>query len=126
LIVIWGWSSIDDYASGALAGPLEGSDRPAVHDRVGDVRRRDDRRLPALGRGPGVVLVHGGMQAAQNFTKLATVLADTFTVYVPDRRGRGLSGPFGDRYGLIASATTWASSSPRRVRATCSVLARVR
>jgi pimeloyl-ACP methyl ester carboxylesterase len=51
-----------------------------------------------FGHGPGVVLVHGGMQAAQNFTKLALALADTFTVYVPDRRGRGLSGPFGPRY----------------------------
>ena len=51
-----------------------------------------------FGHGPGVVLVHGGMQAAQNFTKLALALADTFTVYVPDRRGRGRSGPFGPRY----------------------------
>jgi pimeloyl-ACP methyl ester carboxylesterase len=51
-----------------------------------------------FGHGPGVVLVHGGMQAAQSFTKLARALADTFTVYVPDRRGRGLSGPFGPRY----------------------------
>jgi pimeloyl-ACP methyl ester carboxylesterase len=53
-----------------------------------------------FGRGPSVVLVHGGMQAAQNFTRLATALADTFTVYVPDRRGRGMSGPFGERYGM--------------------------
>jgi pimeloyl-ACP methyl ester carboxylesterase len=53
-----------------------------------------------FGHGPGVVLVHGGMQAAQNFTKLALALSDTFTVYVPDRRGRGQSGPFGPRYGM--------------------------
>ncbi len=52
------------------------------------------------GHGPGVVLVHGGMQGAQNFAKLARALADSFTVYVPDRRGRGLSGPFGPRYGM--------------------------
>ena len=53
-----------------------------------------------MGSGPGVVLVHGGMQASQNFMKLAAALAEQFTVCVPDRRGRGLSGPFGDDYCL--------------------------
>src|SRR2546423_13716351 len=47
-----------------------------------------------LGRGPGLVLVHGAMQASQTFMKLAQELADAFTVYVLDRRGRGLSGPY--------------------------------
>jgi pimeloyl-ACP methyl ester carboxylesterase len=53
-----------------------------------------------MGSCPGLVLVHGGMQASQNFMKLAAALADQFTVCVLDRRGRGLSGPFGDDYGL--------------------------
>src|SRR4051812_9579801 len=53
-----------------------------------------------LGSGPGLILLHGGMMASQNFTRLAGALADTFRVYVPDRRGRGLSGPHGDDYGL--------------------------
>lgn len=53
-----------------------------------------------FGGGPGVVLLHGGMQASQNFMRLAGALADAFTVYVPDRRGRGLSGPYGDAYCL--------------------------
>jgi pimeloyl-ACP methyl ester carboxylesterase len=53
-----------------------------------------------LGSGPGLVLVHGGMQASQNFMKLATALSDDFAVYVLDRRGRGMSGPFGNDYGL--------------------------
>jgi pimeloyl-ACP methyl ester carboxylesterase len=57
-----------------------------------------------LGAGPGVILVHGAMQAAQNFMALAAALADGFTVYVPDRRGRGLSGPHGERYGLDREA----------------------
>ncbi len=52
------------------------------------------------GTGPGIIAVHGGAQAAQNFTKLAEALSDAFTVYVPDRRGRGRSGPYGDQYGL--------------------------
>jgi len=40
------------------------------------------------------------MQASQNFVKLAEALADTFTVYVVDRRGRGMSGTYGDHYSL--------------------------
>ena len=36
-----------------------------------------------LGHGPGVIAVHGGMQAAQNLMKLALALADSFTVYLP-------------------------------------------
>jgi pimeloyl-ACP methyl ester carboxylesterase len=53
-----------------------------------------------LGRGPGLVLIHGGMMAAQSFMKLASALSDDFTVFIPDRRGRGSSGPFGRNYGL--------------------------
>ena len=52
------------------------------------------------GRGPALILMHGGMQASQHFTKLAAALSPDFTVYVPDRRGRGLSGPHGDRFGV--------------------------
>jgi pimeloyl-ACP methyl ester carboxylesterase len=53
-----------------------------------------------MGNGPGLILVHGAMQTSRSFTNLAAALADAFTVYVPDRRGRGLSGPFGDDYGI--------------------------
>ncbi len=53
-----------------------------------------------FGSGPGLILVHGGLQTSQNFTKLAAALSDVFTVYVPDRRGRGLSGSHGDNYGI--------------------------
>ena len=49
-----------------------------------------------LGTGPGLLLVHGGMMGSQNFMKLGQALAVHFTVYIPDRRGRGLSGPAGD------------------------------
>jgi pimeloyl-ACP methyl ester carboxylesterase len=51
-----------------------------------------------------VILVHGGGQAAQNLHCLAEALADQFTVYVPDRRGRGRSGPPGEHYGLAAES----------------------
>jgi pimeloyl-ACP methyl ester carboxylesterase len=46
-----------------------------------------------IGQGPGVLAVHGGMQSSQSFSRLAELLSDRFAVYVPDRRGRGLSGP---------------------------------
>jgi len=52
------------------------------------------------GNGPGLILVHGAMMVSQNFSQLATALADMFTVYIPDRRGRGLSGPHGSNYCL--------------------------
>lgn len=53
-----------------------------------------------LGSGPGVVLVHGGGQSSQNLMTLARALSGQFTVYLPDRRGRGLSGPYRADHGL--------------------------
>ncbi|TDW14853.1 alpha/beta fold hydrolase [Kribbella kalugense] len=53
-----------------------------------------------VGSGPGVILLHGSMLAAQNFMKLASALDTDFTVTVPDRRGRGLSGPYGPDFGI--------------------------
>ncbi|NUP02896.1 MAG: alpha/beta hydrolase, partial [Nonomuraea sp.] len=47
------------------------------------------------GHGPALILLHGAMLASQHFTKLAAALSADFTVHVPDRRGRGLSGPHG-------------------------------
>jgi pimeloyl-ACP methyl ester carboxylesterase len=53
-----------------------------------------------MGQGPALILAHGGMQASQNFMALATALSDEFTVYVPDRRGRGLSGPLNSDFNI--------------------------
>src|SRR5262245_53147543 len=53
------------------------------------------------GHGPGLILLHGGMKSSQDFTKLGEILSDTFTAYLPDRRGRGLSGPHGDHFSVI-------------------------
>ncbi len=52
------------------------------------------------GAGPGAVLVHGGGQASQNLMTLAGALSGSFTVYVPDRRGRGMSGPYREGHGV--------------------------
>jgi pimeloyl-ACP methyl ester carboxylesterase len=53
-----------------------------------------------VGRGPGLVVVHGAMESAASHMQLAEALADSYTVYLPDRRGRGLSGPYGTPYGV--------------------------
>ncbi|MGN9840226.1 alpha/beta fold hydrolase [Nonomuraea sp. H19] len=53
-----------------------------------------------LGRGPGLVLLHGAMQTGHSNIELAQALAGDFICYVPDRRGRGRSGPYGPDYGL--------------------------
>lgn len=52
------------------------------------------------GNGPALILVHGAGQSSANFQKLASDLSASFTVFVPDRRGRGKSGPYGDFHGL--------------------------
>ena len=46
-----------------------------------------------LGQGPTVVILHGGALASQHYMKLGSALAERFTVSMPDRRGRGMSGP---------------------------------
>lgn len=47
-----------------------------------------------VGGGPGLILLHGSMSSGAHHAELANLLSDTFTVVVPDRRGRGLSGPY--------------------------------
>lgn len=45
-----------------------------------------------LGQGPGLVVVHGSIATGDEWSRVASVLADRFTVHLVDRRGRGLSG----------------------------------
>jgi pimeloyl-ACP methyl ester carboxylesterase len=62
---------------------------------TGSVVSKDGTRIGYLrvGRGPAVVLLHGSNESARSHTQLALALAETLSVYLPDRRGRGLSGP---------------------------------
>ncbi|HEX8981894.1 MAG TPA: alpha/beta hydrolase [Ktedonobacterales bacterium] len=53
-----------------------------------------------VGHGPAIVVLHGSNVSGQDYTQLAAQLSDAFTVYLPDRRGRGLSGPFGSDYSM--------------------------
>jgi pimeloyl-ACP methyl ester carboxylesterase len=70
--------------------------------RTGSVTSADGTVIGyrVLGSGPPIIALHGGMLAAQHLVPLAEALADSFTVYLPDRRGRGLSGPAGGGYGM--------------------------
>jgi pimeloyl-ACP methyl ester carboxylesterase len=69
---------------------------------TGSVVSKDGTRIGYLrvGQGPAVVRLHGGNESARSHTRLALALADTFTVYLPDRRGRGLSGPHRPDHGI--------------------------
>jgi pimeloyl-ACP methyl ester carboxylesterase len=75
--------------------------KSAEHPYVkGAVASRDGTTIGyrRLGTGAGVILLHGGMKASQDFMRLATALSEAFAVYLPDRRGRGLSGPHGEHF----------------------------
>jgi len=69
---------------------------------LGEVRSADGTVIgyQRTGTGPAVVLLHGAGQCSANLMRLARALAGTFTLYVPDRRGRGRSGPYGEFGGL--------------------------
>jgi pimeloyl-ACP methyl ester carboxylesterase len=74
----------------------------AGHYVTGSVISKDGTAIGyrQLGRGPGLVVLHGAMESAQSHMQLAEALADAYTVYLPDRRGRGLSGAYGMDYSV--------------------------
>lgn len=53
-----------------------------------------------VGSGPGLIIVGGVLQSAEDYLGLARELAPTFTVHVMNRRERADSGPYGPHYGL--------------------------
>jgi pimeloyl-ACP methyl ester carboxylesterase len=54
----------------------------------------------SVGHGPGLIVVHGALESGADYMDLATAVADTFTVHLLDRRGRGLSDPHTVDHGL--------------------------
>ena len=54
----------------------------------------------SFGHGPGLVMVPGSMETAESHRQLGEALADMCTVHLPDRRGRGMSGPYGSDYSI--------------------------
>ncbi|MEU8359996.1 alpha/beta hydrolase [Nonomuraea sp. NPDC048882] len=69
---------------------------------IGTVTSADGTEIAyhEVGHGPGLVILHGAMQTGHSQIELAQALSDAFTCYLPDRRGRGRSGPAGPDYGL--------------------------
>lgn len=67
---------------------------PVNEYRIGAVKSADGTEIGYRQRGewPAVVLLHGSMESGLNHVALADALAGEFTVVLPDRRGRGLSG----------------------------------
>jgi pimeloyl-ACP methyl ester carboxylesterase len=55
-------------------------------------------RYRQLGSGPGLIILHGSMESSASHLELAEALAGSYTVYLPDRRGRGMSGPYAADY----------------------------
>ncbi|WP_051342304.1 alpha/beta fold hydrolase [Pseudonocardia spinosispora] len=74
---------------------------------IGSVLSEDGTRIgfERRGTGPGLVLVHGGTADRTRWASIVPLLADRFTLYLVDRRGRGLSddGP-ADDYALDREA----------------------
>jgi pimeloyl-ACP methyl ester carboxylesterase len=54
----------------------------------------------SVGRGPHVIVVPGALAVASDLTAFAARLAERHAVHVVQRRGRGGSGPQGERYGI--------------------------
>lgn len=79
---------------------------PTISFDTGSVTSEDGTVIGyrRFGAGPAVVLMHGSMMASHNFMRLGETLSERFTVYLPDRRGRGMSGPFGPAFSLQRAA----------------------
>ena len=57
-----------------------------------------------LGAGEGVLVVGGALSTARDYLPLATVLAQSFTVHLMERRGRGISDPQGPDYKIASES----------------------
>ncbi len=57
-----------------------------------------------LGAGEGVLIVGGALSTARDYLPLATVLAQSFTVHLMERRGRGISDPQGPDYKIASES----------------------
>jgi pimeloyl-ACP methyl ester carboxylesterase len=83
-----------------MCGDIMGNSKQMY--KTGSVISKDGTKLGyrQMGSGSGIILLHGGVNASQHLMKLGTLLSDEFTVYIPDRRGRGMSGPVSEDYSI--------------------------
>jgi pimeloyl-ACP methyl ester carboxylesterase len=85
-----------------------------------DVVAEDGTRLAyrQLGKGPGLVVLHGVMESSWSHIELARALADDFTLYLPDRRGCGSSGATDANYTMateVADLSTLLATTGARL-----------
>ena len=69
--------------------------RAGAEMTTGSVTSTDGTRIGCLrvGRGPAAVVLHGSNESVRSHIQLVLARAGACTVNLPDRRGRGLSGP---------------------------------
>jgi pimeloyl-ACP methyl ester carboxylesterase len=66
----------------------------AVQTVTGSFQSRDETSIGyrRLGSGPALVIAHASLYTAESWIPVASLLADRFTCWLIDRRGRGCSG----------------------------------
>ena len=80
-----------------LSGTISAGAQPAAQSSVvftaDSVRSADGTIIGyrKAGKGPAVLILHGTFEYWESHRELAEVLSNSFTVYLPDRRGRGSS-----------------------------------
>jgi pimeloyl-ACP methyl ester carboxylesterase len=71
-----------------------------LHTRVATSADGTAVEYLSAGRGPDVIVVPGVFAVASDLAAFAKLVAQRFTVHIVQRRGRGGSGPQGERYGI--------------------------
>lgn len=74
-----------------------------IKDTTSTVHSKDGTTISYLtvGGGPSVIVIPGALSMATNYTAFARALAEHFTVYTIERRGRGESGLQGNDYSIV-------------------------
>lgn len=55
----------------------------------------------SLGEGPAVLVIPGALSTASDYLEFARAMAEHFTVFIIERRGRGQSSPQGEDYSIV-------------------------
>jgi pimeloyl-ACP methyl ester carboxylesterase len=67
-----------------------------------------------IGQGPGLIILHGAVSYALSHLDLANALSSDYTVYLPSKRGRGLSGPYPESVAKLNPLCNVQGSSKRK------------
>jgi pimeloyl-ACP methyl ester carboxylesterase len=98
------WVHVAAYiVSSAWAGPGDERNESTMSDLAARVVTSADGtpvEYLSAGHGSNVIVVPGALAVASDLAAFAGLVAARHTVHVVQRRGRGGSGPQGDRYGI--------------------------